>query len=147
IPVSRQFHSHEPLGKSFASLYGSASPSTSSRPHETSLIRGERLVLSMIVDSDVGHESKSHVNCGAHRVTRPTKHRRNGRAGSPLHAGGNHANGAQGVTRPTNDTTLSSEPDVSRHARRDRCAHAAASDAYVATGVVSQCKRDDRLRD
>src|SRR5205823_1044808 len=31
-----------PPGKSFASLYGSALPSISSRPHETWLIRGER---------------------------------------------------------------------------------------------------------
>src|SRR5438552_14797126 len=42
VPVSRQFHSRDPPGKSFASLYGSALPSISSRPHETWLIRGER---------------------------------------------------------------------------------------------------------
>src|SRR6266550_3326167 len=36
------------------------------------------------------------------------------------------------------------ETDVPRHAWRERRAHAATSDAYVAVGIVPQCKRDDR---
>ena len=38
------------------------------------------------------------------------------------------------------------EIDVPRHARRDRCAHAATSHAYVAASFISKCKHDDRLR-
>src|SRR6266513_3561841 len=47
VPVSRQFHSREPPGKSFASLYDSASPSTPSFPQETWRIRGEGFLLSI----------------------------------------------------------------------------------------------------
>jgi hypothetical protein len=45
-----------------------------------------------------------------------------------------------------NPALFTNETDVSRHARRDRRAHSATSDAYVAAGFVSKCKCDDRLR-
>src|SRR5215469_5760033 len=69
VCVSRQFHSREPPGKSFASLYGSASPSTSSRPQETSVIRGERLLLCIIKDSRITDRSRARGIKTVRRVT------------------------------------------------------------------------------
>ena len=50
------------------------SPSTSSRPHETCLIRGERLLVSMIVDSRHRPMKVNRTSIAARTgVTRPTK--------------------------------------------------------------------------
>src|SRR6266536_4001885 len=99
-------------------------------------------------------------------VMRPTKQRAAGRAGADTSG---HAElceeprvpvrlrSGQAVKRPTKacghdsvirkmNLTFPSEPDISRHTRRNRKADAPASHAHHAVGLISRRRCDDRLR-